>query len=236
MTYKKFATLVRYYTKTNDNTFTDQEILDLANIIKDDMAVRISKEVAEDYFMMRFKADLVAGQREYQLPDDIISRIKYVEAKLDGDNWEDLDEFDLIQYGKTTDESTIQDAFSGRDPQFDMWDQSIFIFSADDIIDVTDGLKLWANIYPADFTDLTSTSDMSIPPTTTSHGFPRELHRLLATAVSIEYKTSLTRQIPLSKREQNFEADYDMAINAMKDANEDRNFKASVPYNDGLQY
>lgn len=236
MTFAKFATLVRYYTKTNSTTFTDADILTLANTIKDDMAVEIGKKVGEDYFGLRFTSDLVAGQREYQLPAEIMGRIKYVEAKLDGTNWEKLNETDLLQYQKPTNESMIRERYSMLQPAFDLWDRSLFIYSGDAIIDVTDGLKLWAIIFPADFTDLASTDDMSTDPSTTSHGFPREFHNLLATAVSIAYKSSQTRPKPLSSKEQTFEKDFMEKIDSLKGKNEDRNFIATTPYNDGSQY
>lgn len=236
MTFAKFASLIRYYTKTNSTTFTDAEILALANIIKDDMAVEIGKRVGEDYFGLRFTRDLVADQREYELPAELMSRIKYVEAKLDGSNWTKLDETDLIQYQGTTDEATIRLNYAHRRPAFDMWDKSIFIFSGSQITNVTDGLKLWAIMYPADFTDLSLTTEMSTNPSTTSHGFPREFHHLLATAVSIAYKQNQSRPIPLSTQEQNYDKDFMDKIDALKGANEDRNFTLTVPYDDGYNY
>lgn len=236
MKFTTFATLVRYKTQTNSTTFTDTEILNLANAIKDDMAEKIGKEVGEDYFGLRFTRDLVADQREYELPAELMGRIKYIEAKLDGTNWVKLDETDLLQYQKPTNESMIIEKYGDLDPAFDLWDRSFIIYSGDAIINVTDGLKLWAIIYPADFTDLTSTDDMSTNPTTTSHGFPREFHNSLVTAVSMAYKSSQTRPIPLSKEEQNFDNDFDDKINDLKGKNLDRNFKPTVPYNDGSQY
>lgn len=236
MKFTTFATLVRYRTKTNSTTFTDTEILNLANAIKDEMAAEIGKKVGEDYFGLRFTRDLVADQREYELPAELMGRIKYIEAKLDGTYWDKLYETDLLQYQKTTDEATIREQYADRKPAFDLWDRSFIIYSGDAIIDVTDGLKLWAIIYPADFTDLTSTDDMSTNPTTTSHGFPREFHYLLVTAVSIAYKSSQTRPIPLSKKEQTYETDFESKINSLKGKNEDRNFKPTVPYNDGSDY
>lgn len=236
MKFTTFATLVRYQTKTNSTTFTDTEILNLANALKDEMAVEIGKMVGEDYFGLRYTTDLVADQREYELPSELMGRIKYMEAKLDGTKWVKMYETDLLDYQKPTDESSIVNHFAELDPAFDLWDRSFIIYSGDAIIDVTDGLKLWAIIYPADFTDLSSTDDMSTNPTTTSHGFPREFHNLLVTAVSIAYKSSQTRPIPLSAKEQNFEKDLENKISSLKDKNEDRNFKATVPYNDGSQY
>lgn len=236
MTFAQWATLVRYYTKTNSTTFTDADILVLANIFKDDIASLISKEVGEDYFGLRFERDLKAGQREYDLPAEIMGRMKYLEAKLDGTNWERLKETDLSTYGKTLDEDTIQLTYSEKDAEFDLWDQGIYILSGDAIIDVTDGLKLWAIIFPKDFTDLTSTEDMSTNPDDYTHGFPRQFHELLARRVSIAYKSSKDRPIPLSEKEKLYEVDLATAIQTMKDANLDRSVIPSRSVNDGSDY
>ena len=232
----KFATLVRYYTKTNSTTFTDTDILTLANIFKDDISAEVSKAVGEDYFGLRFERDLLAGQREYDLPAEIMGRIKYLQAKLDGTNWEKLNETDLTVYGKAIDETTIQSIYADKAPEFDIWDQGIYILSGDAIIDVTEGLKLWAIIFPADFANLTSTDDMSTNPDDYTHGFPRQFHELLARRVSIAYKSSKDKPIPLSEKEKLYEVDIMTAINSMKDTNLDRSVRPSVPYNDGSDY
>ena len=236
MIFTKFATLVRYYTKSNSTTFTDADILVLANIFKDDIAGLISKEVGEDYFGLRFERDLEAGQREYDLPAEIMSRLKYVNVKLDGTNWQRLNETDLSAYGKAMDEATIEATYSERLPEYDMWDQGIYILSADAIIDVTDGLKIWAIVFPADFPNLTSTEDMSTNPDDYTHGFPRQFHELLARRVSIAYKSSKDRPIPLSEKEKLYEVDLTTQIQTMKDANLDRSVIPSAPYNDGSDY
>lgn len=236
MTYTKFATLIRYYTKTNSTTFTDNNILMLANIFKDDISAEISKEVGEDYFGLRFERDLLAGQREYDLPAEIMGRMKYLQAKLDGKNWQHLDETDLSIYGKAMDETTIQSIYADRSPEFDIWDQGIYILSGDDIIDVTNGLKLWAIIFPADFTDLSSIEDMSTNPDEYSHGFPRQFHELLARRVSIAYKSSKDKPIPLSEKEKLYEVDLKTAINSLRNTNLDRSVRPSIPYNDGSDY
>ncbi len=236
MIFTKFATLVRYYTKTNSTTFTDADILVLANIFKDDICALVSKEVGEDYFGLRFVRDLKAGQREYELPAEVMSRIKYLEAKLDGDNWEKLKETDLSSYDSATDETTIESEYAEKDPEFDLFDQSIFILSGDAIIDVTEGLKLWSIIFPADFPNLTSTEDMSTPPDDYSHGFPRQFHELLARRISIAYKSSKDRPIPLSEKEKLYEVDLATAIQTLKDANLNRSVQPKAPYDDGSQY
>jgi len=142
MNYQKFATLIRYYTKTNSTTFTDADILVLANIFKEDIAGLIGKEVGEDYFGLRFERDLIAGQREYDLPSEVMARIKYLEVNLDGTEWKKLSEVDLNEHERTTDEATILNNYSNESPEYDLWDQSIFLLSGSAIIDVTNGLKL----------------------------------------------------------------------------------------------
>ena len=236
MIFTNFATLVRHYTKTNSTTFTDANILILANIFKDDISERISKEVGEDYFGLRFERDLVAGQREYDLPAELMARMKYLQAKLDGTNWTRLKETDLSTYSKTLDETTIQLTYAERSPEFDLWDQGIFLLSGDAIIDVTDGLKLWAIIFPSDFANLTSTEDMSTNPDDYTHGFPRQFHELLARRISVAYKSSKDRPIPLSEKEKMYEMDLNVTIQSMKDANLDRSVIPSAPFNDGSDY
>ncbi len=235
MTFAQFTSLVRYKTKTNSTTFTDAEILILANTFKDDIAAQIVL-ANEDYFGMQFLRNLVADRREYALPDEIMNSIKYTEVKLDGTNWSHLEEFDLNSYKRTTDEATIISQFSGKDPAFDLFRRSIWIYSGTPIANVTNGIKLWCIIYPADFTNLALTTDMSVDPTTTSHGFPRQFHELLARRVSIEYKSSLPKPQKLTGREPYYDLDLQKAIQEITGANQDRTIIATVPYNDGQQY
>ncbi len=236
MIFTKFAALIRYYTKTNSTTFTDADILVLANIFKDDIAGLISKEVGEDYFGLRFERDLEAGQREYDLPAEMMSRLKYVQTKLDGTNWQKLKETDLSTYGEALDEATIQSIYSDKSPEFDLWDNGIYILSGDAITYVENGLKIWAIIFPSDFANLTSTEDMSTNPDDYTHGFPRQFHELLARRISIAYKSSKDRPIPLSEKERLYEVDLMTQIQTMKDANLDRSTIPSVPYDDGSDY
>jgi hypothetical protein len=236
MTFQQFATLVRYYTKTNSTTFTDADILILANIFKDDIAELIGKEVGEDYFGLRFERDLIAGQREYDLPAELMGRMKYLQAKLNGTDWEKLSETDLSIFGKPTDEPTILLEYANKEPRFDLWDSGIFILSGVSIIDVTNGLKLWAIIFPKDFPNLTSTEDMSTNPDDYSHGFPRQFHELLARRISIAFKSSKDRPIPLAEKERLYETDLALQVRNMKDQNLDRDTVPSHPYNDGSNY
>ena len=235
MTYAQFAAIVRFYTQTDSASFTDAEILLLANPFKDSFAEEISKR-DEDFFGMRFTRNLEADRREYATPDETI-RIKYVEALLDGSTQQHLDEFDLNSYRRPTSESEIRLNFSGGiAPKYDIFRRSLWIYSGDAIISVTNGLIFWAIIYPEDLSDLTLTTDMSADPTTTSHGLPRPFHELLARRVSIAWKTSQNRKKALSEKELLFETDFKKALDSITNTNLDRVHTATVPRNDGQDY
>jgi hypothetical protein len=235
MTFVQFASLIRKYTRSNSTTFSDADILQYANIFKDDIAGQIVDECGEDVFGMRFYRDLVVSQREYDMPDELV-KIKILQAKLDGTNWEKIAETDVNTYGKTTDDATIKAQYADKAPQFELFDNSLFLFTEDDIIAVDDGLELWALIYPADFTSLSLTDDMSVPPDDYKHGFPRPFHELLARRVSIAFKSSKDRPIPLSEKEKLYEVDMEQAISSFKNRNIDRSVVPSVPENDGSSY
>jgi len=77
---------------------------------------------------------------------------------------------------------------------------------------------------------------MSTNPDDYTHGFPRAFHELLARRISIAYKSSKDKPIPLSEKERQFEVDFAQAINSLKDANLDREVIPSEPYDDGSGY
>ena len=238
MKYTEFAAYVRYHTKTDTDTLTDAELVMLANVEKDDIAKEVVK-CNEDIFGMKYHRDLEAGVREYSFPNEILANIKYVEAFVANNGTENkkLSEFDLTSYNRTTDESSIRHYFSGK-YLFDIFRKSLWLYCGEEIVDVTDGITLWAIQYPADLTTakLASTDDMSIAPSTISSGMPREVHEIWARATVISYKNSKEKPIPLTQKEQNYDNDLQSALNAIKGTNLDRENTGEVPYNDGSQY
>ena len=235
MTPKQFAQYIRLKTRTNATTFPDADILLYANIHKDDLAKEV-KKANEDYFGIEVSRSLEAGKRNYGFPSYQLSQIKYVQAKLDGEKWQTLTEFDINSYKKPTDEDNIIANWSGKSPQFDIFGGELIIYSGDPIIDVPNGIKLWTIIYPEDITDLTSEIDMSIASDEYNFGLPTELHMVLATKVCIEYKNSKEKPIPLTEREVNVVNDQKEAINSLKAGNLDRAIVATIPYDDGQDY
>jgi hypothetical protein len=95
MTPKELASYVRFKTRTNPSTFTDADILMLMKIRQDEIAKDIL-DADEDILLIPQYSSLVANQREYSLPVDMLSSIKRVEAKLDGTNFIKLNELDIV--------------------------------------------------------------------------------------------------------------------------------------------
>lgn len=234
MTLTQFVNYIRYHTKTNSTTFPDADILALANPIKDDLAKEILR-ANEDIFGMEYLRDLVAGQREYSLPNELLNQIKYVEAKLDGTNWKKLTETDLSQYGYPTDETNIRYYYSGK-YNFDIFRNSLWILNGDAIISVVEGLKLWAIQFPEDLTTLSGSTDMSVPTSNITVAMPKVSHEIWARKIIIAYKESKEKPIPLTEREQIVDKDLTLMLNSLRGLNLDRAVQATIPKDDGQNY
>lgn len=237
MTPAKLAQYVRIKTRTNATTFNDTDMIAIANVVKDRLVLE-ALDADEDLFLVPTYMNLVADQREYPLLSTIMSRIKRVEAALDGSNWIKLNEFDLPQFKlPLTTEADIIAAFANAEGNafFDLMRKAITIYSGT-IIDVTDGLRIWLNTWVQDLADVTSTIDMSVDPTSTTHGIPRALHNVMATGMVIEYKESREKPIPLNESELNYEMEVRRAIAKLKRGDYDRQVQGTVPYEDGENY
>lgn len=232
MTGKKFVDYIRLMTRTNANTFQNSELLLLANTRLDTLS-RFLMDDDEDTLVLPMRTNLIAGLREYPFPLSILSRIKYVEAKFDGTNFIHLNEFDLNQYQRSTDESYILNRFSNVEGHafYDINRKALWLYSGA-ITDVELGLKLWVNTYPAPLDEsriADDNTDLSTDPTAVTHGFPRELHELWARGVIIDYKESREKPIPLTETEQNYRNDLQEAIYQLKHGNMDRVVTAQIP-------
>lgn len=230
MTPAELATHVRFMTRTNSTTFTDAEILALMKIRQDELSKDII-DVDEDILLIPQYTNLVANQREYPLPADMLSSIKRVEAKLDGTNFITLKELDIVSLTDSTlSESLITQNFSNEEGGafFDLKRKSLYLYSGT-ITSVTDGLEVWVNTWPTAITDLSSTADMSQDPSTTTHGIPRELHEIWARGIIIDWKGSREKPIPLTEKELSYKLDKIIAINSLKPQNRDRQVIGKLP-------
>lgn len=235
-----FAAYIRKKTKTNSTTFSDADIVTYANVVKDEIAADIAANVDEGYFDMELTRDLEADIRNYTFADDILVHMKHCAAKLDGSNVVTLLEADMSQFDDTPilENSHIKELYSGRRPEFLITGRELKILSGDDIIDVTDGLKMIAEIYPEDITTTTlaASTDLSIPSSDTTHALPRQVHKLWALKVVIEYKQSRDKPIPLTQQEKKVEMDLLDVYKKLSPRNTNRSFQATTPKDDGQNY
>jgi len=236
MTPAQAAAYIRLKTRTNPTTLTDANILVLFNVSKNFICQR-ALEVDEDIWLVPTTYDLVADQREYPLSSNILSRIERVEAKLDGTNWLKLKSIDLTDFDDpVASETDITNTFSNNkgEAYYDIKRKAIYIYSGS-ITDVTDGLAIWQNTYPADISDMTSTTDMSVDPSTTTHGVPKALHKVICDDVVIEWKGSREKPIPLSDSELMHNQQIEQSFQTLKKSSYDTEVTGDLPNQVNMQ-
>ena len=228
-------------------------MLPTVNDCKNEISALIAeRDIKGNYFIVPAIDNLVAGQREYAFPDDVLNSLYSIEFAFTNT----LDSFSGIQYilalpddfrkwGQARTEANIQAHYSNSQGRvgYELQRRSIYLLSG--AIDattlgsstITSGVRLRYRAYPADLTDLTSNAtDMSVDPTTTTFGFPKQFHELLARRVSIEFKGSRPKPIPLSPLEAKYENDLEKMLQAIDDPDMSGEIRGTLPYDDGSQY
>lgn len=216
MTGTQLAALIRYKTGTNSTTFTDADMLPLVNTFKDEISAMIVERNA-GYFLVPTLFDLVASStsREYAFPDDLLNRIHKVELKFSSSSSR-FPAKNIKDYNGSETESEIVKQFGNDEGQFayTIRRRAIFILSGT-ITAVTDGGQLWYHAYPVNLSNLSGSTDLSVDPSTTTFGFPRQFHELLARRVSMEFKGAQPKPLPLSRQELNYERDLQIQLDAI---------------------
>ena len=256
MKFNNFASFVRAQTKTDSTSFPNSELTLYSNIAKDLVAEEVVQE-GEDFFDLVLNTDLVAGQREYSFPADMIKNMKMLEIKLDGTNWRRADEFDLNSYrllqssvnkpynklqgsrvmsGATTDEAAISANFSDETPLFDIDGNAIVIYTKTLPTAVSAGMKLHATIYPKDYIDAdwSTTGDISVRADSISTALPRMTHEVLALKTIILYKQG--NQVPLDQFDLNYPNEVRNLKMKIRRMNMDRTVSPNVPRDTGFNY
>ena len=226
MTGTQLAALIRYKTKTNSTTFKDADMLVLVNLKKDELASRIQR-VRPEIFQVPANEDLVADQREYAFPADVMNNIVRLMVKFTSSGDKVLvTPVTRAHWKEALQESLIVRDYSNDEPAYFLRRQAIYILSGT-IIPVTDGIELVFNSFPANLANLTGSTDLAVDPTTTTHGFPREFHELWARTVTIEYKDR--NNIKLSSKERSFEIDLVKQIDDFSIPNLDEEVIGQLP-------
>jgi len=229
MTGASITSYIRRLTRTNSTTYTDADLLADINLFKNEIASHI-QQVRPTIWNMPALDDLVADQREYAFPSDVLNHIVSLELKFTASG-----DYVLAKpiarkhYNDVLQESVIVSNFDNQNPRYFIRRKALYILSGT-IVAVTNGIKLVYDAFPADLDNLTGTEDLSIDPTTTSHGFPREFHELLARRVSINYKN--INNIALNRQDLTYDIDLEKALNNFSTANLDESIIGTLPPSD----
>lgn len=212
-------------------------MVDFANIGIEMWTPRIV-QADEFAFQMVSKRDLVADQRQYELPTDIAKRIMRVEV-LFNSTWVIGKEIDPNMIDMPiADETQFSGQFRNDPLLYSLFRNCINIYSGSDIEDVTNGLRLYHTVYPYKWatTDLASSVDISIDPGASSVGIPREFHAPLLYFVSGMYKKrkQVSLQLTQEESEAGLEKLFVEALRAYKGKNRDRVIVVSGSTDSGI--
>lgn len=220
MTPLELATLIRQYTHTNTTTFPDSEMLPLVNtFLTEEIASKIV-ETDNEMFEVPYVFNLVADQREYAIGDDVLNRVHKVEIKFSDEDDRQTATY-IKDYRGSEDEGEIIKAFSNTPGEFayTIRRRAMLLLSGT-IVDITNGVRMTALVYPEPLANLTDTTpSMEVDPSTTTFGFPRQFHELLARRVSIVWKGNQPKPIPLSPDELSYDNDLALQLAAVSNTN-----------------
>ncbi len=227
MTAATLASLVRLKTRTTSATFTDADMLVYVKASIDKLAGRM-QQIRPAMWNMPATFDLEANTREYGFPTDTLNNIVSLELKFSASG-DYVPATSLKKHPSSValQESLIVAAYTNADPFYFVRRKALFILSGT-IATVAAGGRLVYNAFPAHPASMTATDELSTDPSTTTHGFPREFHELLAQDVSIEFKSN-NPEIPLGAKDLSFEKDLQEALDAFSTANMDVQETADMP-------
>jgi len=168
--------------------------------------------------------------REYNLPYDMINRIKFVTAKLDGDSWIRLKQYDLNDIKIPFEEENILATFDNSEgvAGYEIFRGSLFLLTGEIAAEVIGGLKIWAYSYsqlPATIPVAGSTEDIDLD----LYVIPETMHELLAVALSLEWKSNLETPVPLTSMEQNYYILYEKALRGLRALDRDQELSFARP-------
>ena len=229
MTGAALLALIRRKTHTTTATYPDADVLIDVNLAIEEMAVDIQK-VREHIWEITTLDDLADDVREYDFPAALLNNMTDLELMFAaGDDYVQAHPSARRHYNDVLQESVIVNNFDNDDPEYFIRRKKIYILSGT-IVDVTNGIKLVHSSFPATLANLTGSADLSVNPSASTHGFPREFHPLLATMVSMGYKSR--NGIKLSQLEGNFWSDLEKKLDAFSVSDTGRSIKGGMPKTD----
>lgn len=224
------VSLARKKSKTNTTTFPDADMLLYIKTKLPQFQADI-EEVNEDYMgSIEFRDLRATGttgtyedtgvtylSREYNLPSDMIPRIKYVSAMLNGSDWIRLRQYDLNDVKIPFEEARILERFTNDEgiAGYEIFRGSLFLLTGEIKNAVDDGLKIWTYSFsslPASIPVAGGEGDVEFD----TYGIPETMQELFALALSMEWKSNQDVPVPFSGAEQNFYALYAKSLQSLK--------------------
>lgn len=240
MTDNEFATYIRKITATDSVSFPDADIITYANVCKDYLATQIIS-ANEDIFIFALNRNLEEGKRKYTFEGEILNQMKRLEIKLSEDSgYVVAKEVDMNFLNIPYTEEGIREYMSGRSvPLYDILGGELTILTNGEIQNVSDGLQLYASVYPESLKSLTTGRDLSYGSSSIEVGMPRAFHKVWADMVIRMYnlpKGNNTNASLLNIVDQEIEFEITKALNSITGGNLDREIISVMRYNDGSQY
>jgi hypothetical protein len=215
-------------TRTDSNTLPDAELLLSVNNAKNELAPQIAKK-NEQLFIIPATFDLAASTvatREYPLPSTMMNQLATVELALESDATEFIvcrpypgGLQRLIRNINGLTEDNIRGNFTNQGPYYIKMRNGIFILTGEITSTIASVLNARGKIryrkFPADLANLTGNTDLSIDPSNITFGMPLVCHEIWARRVSIVFKSSRPKPIPLSALEQVYESDLNKALDTI---------------------
>ena len=229
MTGAQLLTYIRRKTFTTTATYSDADILIDVNQMIEEFAVELQK-AREHIWEITFLDDLLADIREYAFQSDMLNNMTDLELMfVAGEDYVQAHPSARRHYNDVLQESVIIANFDNSDPEYFIRKKEIYILSGT-IAAVTDGIKLVYSSFPSTLANLTGSACLSIDPSATTHGFPREFHKLLARKIVREYKDN--NNMKLNKLDIDFEVDMEKKLNAFSVADTGKTVVAGLPVTD----
>ena len=241
MTPLGLATKVRNYTRQTSATLTDANLLLLLNPVKDEIANLISqRDNTGNLFIVPSLDDLVANQREYAFPADVLNHLYSVELAFATASPLAYvlarPEPDFYNWGYARTEANVVALYTNTEPFYEIQRNAIYVYSGT-IASVTDGIRIRYRVFPADLAALTNnTVDLSVDPSTTTFGMPKQSHELWARRAAIEWKTQHPGAVPFSVLDNRYDKDLNMMLNGIVKPDFQGEVFGSIPYDDGSAY
>lgn len=152
MTEVSLAGAVRMKTGTNSVTLPNATLVAWLNTFKDEICSLLTQR-NNSLFILPATDSLVANQREYALPADVLNHIISVEVAMIADTplqYIDAKAYNRRDFTLGLTEANISSSFSNANPKYFRRRRAIYLLTGT-IIAVTDGLRITYRAYPADF-------------------------------------------------------------------------------------